>query len=97
MSVNISATGGGRPRTALGEILVLPLQAERGLAKMSKHKKTGVEIWDLDGNGTRFALVIGGVIQFVGSHDDCKRRASILDRSGERDYQDKMLRRALRQ
>jgi len=58
---------------------------------MSKHKRTGIEIWDLDGNGTRFGLVIGGVIQFVGSHDDCKRRASILDRPGGRDYQDKML------
>jgi hypothetical protein len=64
---------------------------------MSKHKKTSVEIRDLDGNGARFALVIDGVIQFVGSQDDCKRRASILDRSGERDYQDKMLGRALRQ
>src|SRR4051794_1874889 len=95
MSTNSSATEGIGPAPPRERSLCSRFRLKGGLAKMSKQKKTSVEIWDLDGNGTRFALVIDGVIQFVGSQGDCKRRASILDRPGNRDYHDQMLRRAL--
>jgi hypothetical protein len=59
-------------------------------------KSTAIEIWDLDGNGVRCALAIRGVIRYVGSRDDCERRALILAPSSDRDRQDVMLARALR-
>ena len=60
-----------------------------------KAAKTGIEIWDLDGNGMRCAVVVNGLIHYVGSHDECRRRAEILAPHGDRERQDTMLVRAL--
>ena len=43
-----------------------------------------------------FPVAINGLIRFVGSLDDCKRRAQILVPPGDRDRQDLMLQRVLR-
>jgi hypothetical protein len=61
-----------------------------------KARETGIEIWDLDANGVRCALAINGLVRYVGSRDECRRRAEILARSGDRERQDLMVARALR-
>lgn len=61
-----------------------------------KTAKTGIEIWDLDGNGVRCAIVVNGLVRYVGSRDDCQRRAEILAFRGNRERQDLMLARALK-
>jgi hypothetical protein len=66
------------------------------LADMSRTKGTAIEIWDLDGNGIRCAVALDGVIRFVGSHEECKRRAQLLVTASDRDRQDIMLIRAVR-
>ena len=64
-----------------------------------KTPRTGVEIWDLDGNGMRCALALDGVIRYVGARDQCVRRAEILAEilivGSGRERQDLMLIRAL--
>ena len=55
-----------------------------------------IEIQVLDANGGRCALLINGLIRFVGSRDQCQQRAEILLRRSVRDRQDRMLGRALR-
>jgi hypothetical protein len=61
-----------------------------------KAQETGIEIWDLDASGVRCALAVNGLIRYVGSRDECRRRAEILARHGDRERQDVMLARALR-
>ena len=43
-----------------------------------KTKKAGIEIWDLDGNGTRCAVALDGLVRYVGARSECLRRAEIL-------------------
>ena len=61
-----------------------------------KARETGIEIWDLDANGVRCALAVKGLVCYVGSRDECVRRAEILARRGDREHQNLMLARALR-
>jgi hypothetical protein len=60
-----------------------------------KAPKTGVEIWDLDGNGIRCAVALDGVVRYVGSAEQCKRRADVLTPQADRNRQDQMLIRAV--
>ncbi len=57
---------------------------------------TSVEIWDLDENGNRSAVAVDGRVRYVGSREECQRRATILTNRADREYQDWMLARALR-
>ena len=59
-----------------------------------KSSKAGVEIWDLDGRGTRCALVLDGVVRYVGARAQCVQRAQILAVANDRARQDLMLLRA---
>ena len=61
-----------------------------------KARATGIEILDLDANGVRCALAINGLVRYVGSRDECRRRAEMLTRPGDRERQDQMVARALR-
>jgi hypothetical protein len=61
-----------------------------------KARETGIEIWDLDANGVRCALAVKGLVCYVGSRDECVRRADILARRGDREHQNQMLARVLR-
>ena len=61
-----------------------------------KARETSIEIRVLDANGARCALAINGVIHYVGSREECQRRAEILARRSDRERQDQMLARALR-
>jgi hypothetical protein len=60
-----------------------------------KAQKAGVEVWNLDGNGIRCAVALNGIVRYVGSAEQCKRRAEILTPNPDRERQDKMLVRAL--
>jgi len=67
-----------------------------------KSRETGIEIWDLDAGGARCALAINGLVRYVGSRDECHRRAEILarrddrERHGDCQRQNLMLARGLR-
>ena len=67
-----------------------------------KARETGIEIWDLDPGGARCALAVNGLVCYVGSREECSRRAEILarhderERHGDRERQNLMLGRALR-
>ena len=54
-----------------------------------------IEILDLDENGCRSAISVGGRVRFVGSRDECARRADILRPVEDRARQDFMLARAI--
>lgn len=54
-----------------------------------KTRKEGVAIWRLDEN--RFAVGIDHVIRYVGSQEECQRRAAILSLKGDREMQDRWL------
>lgn len=60
-----------------------------------KANETTIEIRRLDAEGARCALLIDGLIRYVGSFDECQRRAEILARRSDRERQDRMLARAL--
>ncbi len=60
-----------------------------------KPNKAGIEIWDLDGNGIRCAVVVDGLVRYVGAREQCLRRAEILADPGDRERQDQMLARAI--
>ena len=64
-------------------------------AAMKAHEN-GIEIWDLDASGARCALAVNGLVRYVGSRDECLRRAEILARRDDRERQNQMLGRALR-
>jgi hypothetical protein len=57
-----------------------------------KAPKEGVAIWRLDGN--RYAVGIDSRIRYVGSLEECQRRADILTPKLDRDTQDRGLVRA---
>jgi hypothetical protein len=54
-----------------------------------KSRKTGIEIQRLD--ETRFAVVVDGLVRYVGSLEECQRRVAILSQPNDRDAQDKAL------
>ena len=59
-------------------------------------QKGDIEIRDLDGSGFRCAVVIDGLVRFVGSVEQCRLRAQFLMPSAsDRERQDKMLTRAV--
>jgi hypothetical protein len=58
--------------------------------------KGTIEIRSLDGSVFRCAVVMDGVVRFVGSVEKCKERAEMLaPRAADRDRQDRMLRRVV--
>jgi hypothetical protein len=59
-----------------------------------KSSKAGIEVWDLEGNGMRCAVALDGVVRYVGSREECMRRAQILVPRSDREQQDLMLVRA---
>ena len=61
---------------------------------MKTRKEEGVAIWRLDEN--RYAVGINQVIRYVGSQEECQRRAAILLVKSDRDVQDRGLLRACR-
>ncbi len=61
-----------------------------------KARENGIEIWDLDATGVRCALAVKGLVCYVGSREECLRRAEILARRTDREHQNQMLARALR-
>lgn len=63
--------------------------------RASKQPKTGPEIWDLDGDGRRYALSVDGLIRFTGSREDCENRLRLLAPASTRDAQNWHLGRAL--
>jgi len=60
-----------------------------------KRKKAGIEVWDLDGSGLRCAVAVDGVVRYVGERGQCIRRAELLVTREDREYQDRMLLRAV--
>jgi hypothetical protein len=59
-----------------------------------KARKAAVEIQRLDEN--RFAVAIDGVVHYVGTLEDCERRATILTPRNDRAAQDRALGRLTR-
>ena len=59
-----------------------------------KAHKAGVEIQQLDEN--RYAVAIDGVVHYVGTLEDCERRAAILTPRNDRAAQDRALGRLTR-
>lgn len=59
--------------------------------RATKQAKTGPEMWDLDGDGKRFAVGVNGVIRFAGSREECEKRLGILIRETTRQQQNKRL------
>jgi hypothetical protein len=57
-------------------------------------RKEGVAIWRLD--ETRYAVGVDHVIRYVGSLEECQRRADILSPKNDRNVQDLGLARACR-
>ena len=54
--------------------------------------KERIAIWQLD--ESRFALGIDQIIRYVGSLEECERRAAILMPKDDREFQDRGLVRA---
>lgn len=59
-----------------------------------RNRKEGVAVWRLDEN--RYAISVDQVIRFVGSQDECQRRAEILLQKNSREIQDRALVQACR-
>ena len=59
---------------------------------MKARTETNVAIWRLDEH--RFAVGVDNVVRYVGSQEECQRRAAILTRRPDRDLQDRSLVRA---
>jgi hypothetical protein len=59
-----------------------------------RQRKEGVAVWRLD--GIRYAMSVDQVIRFVGSEEDCQRRAAMLVPKNTRAIQDHALARACR-
>jgi hypothetical protein len=59
-----------------------------------KQRKEGVAVWRLDELG--YAMGVDHVIRYVGSREECLRRAAILFPTNTRDFQDRALARASR-
>lgn len=54
-----------------------------------KTRKLGVAILRLD--ETRYAVAVDNVVHYVGSQEECRRRADILLPKNDRDMQDRAL------
>ncbi len=54
-----------------------------------KQRKEGVAVWRLD--EIRYAMGVDQVIRYVGSLEECKRRAEMLLPKNTRDIQDRAL------
>jgi hypothetical protein len=54
-----------------------------------KAPKTAVEIQRLDGD--RYAVSVHGLVRYVGTLEECKRRAEILAPKSDREAQDRAL------
>jgi hypothetical protein len=54
-----------------------------------KMRREGVAVWRLDEN--RYAVAVDHVVRFVGSREECQRRAEILMPKSDRDMQDRAL------
>jgi len=54
-----------------------------------KARRAGVEIQWLDQN--RYAVIIDGIVRYVGSLEECERRAAILTPKNDRAAQDRAL------
>ena len=54
-----------------------------------KARRAGVEIQGLDEN--RYAFIIDGIVRYVGSLEECERRAAILTPKNDRAAQDRAL------
>ena len=52
----------------------------------------GIAIWRLDEN--RYAIAVDHVVRYVGSQEECQRRAQILLPKDNREMQDQALLRA---
>ena len=59
-----------------------------------KARKARVEILRLDGN--RYAVTIDGIVRYVGTLEECERRAAILTPRNDRAAQDRALGRLTR-
>ena len=59
-----------------------------------KERKEGVAVWRLDEN--RYAISVDQVVRYVGSQEECHRRAEMLLPKNTRDLQDAALARACR-
>ena len=59
-----------------------------------KAPKAGVEVLRLDEN--RYAVTIDGIVRYVGTLEECDRRAAILTPRNERAAQDRALGRLTR-
>jgi hypothetical protein len=59
-----------------------------------KQRKEGVAVWQLD--EIRYAMGVDQVIHYVGSQEECQRRAEMLLPKNTRDVQDSALARACR-
>ncbi len=57
--------------------------------------KERIAIWQLD--DSRFALGLDQIVRYVGSLEDCERRAALLMPKDDRDRQDRALAQACRQ
>jgi hypothetical protein len=59
-----------------------------------KQRKEGVAVWRLD--EIRYAMGVDQVIRYVGSQEECHRRAEMLLQKNTRQAQDRALARACR-
>jgi hypothetical protein len=59
-----------------------------------KARKAGVEIQRLDEN--RYAVILDGLVRYVGALEECERRAAILLPKNDRAAQDQALERISR-
>lgn len=59
---------------------------------MDVRTREGIAVWRLDEN--RYAVGIDHLIRYVGSLEECQRRADILTAKHDRDAQDRGLVRA---
>lgn len=70
-----------------GDIVTsLVLRERLGIMKTPKE---GVAVWRLDEN--RYAVGINRLIRYVGSLEECQRRADILSSKSDRNLQDRAL------
>jgi len=59
-----------------------------------KQRKEGVAVWRLD--EIRYAMGVDQVVRYVGSQEECQRRAEMLLPKNNREAQDHALARACR-
>ncbi len=60
-----------------------------------KQQPEGIEIWNLDSTGLRCAVVVSGLVRYVGSPERCAQLARSLSPLDDRERQRIMLLRAI--